>query len=272
MAKNSKKRNSKEKSQKNGKSIKKIESIKRAEKKKTSLLSKRQQEKGRKRLILKNSNNITSKLINKNEKSNTKLNEINTIESKQTDLKIIDNTKSELNNKIKKYKNNLMNLDNAVQLKSSDYETFFVPADLLKKVKLISSLIEDAIEDNESILLNEVDSKNLELVLEYLEHYKNDEPKEIPKPFPERTDDEFLRSIVNDEWTFDFLQKLSIEDAINLVNSSHYLQINGLIDLLAAKLAHEMCNCDVEEARKKFGIECDMTEEEIAEIDKYPLD
>jgi hypothetical protein len=23
-----------------------------------------------------------------------------------------------------------------------------------------------------------------------------------------------------------------------------------------------MCNCEVEEARKKFGIECDMTEEE----------
>ena len=37
-------------------------------------------------------------------------------------------------------------------------------------------------------------------------------------------------------------------------------------------MAHEMCNCEVEEARKKFGIECDMTEEEIAEIDKYPLD
>ena len=272
MAKNSKKRNSKEKSEKNGKSIKKIESVKKAEKKKTSLLFKRQQKKERKRLILKNSKSITSKLIKKNEKSNTKLNEINNIEEKQTDLKTIDNTKNELNNEIKNYQTNLINLDNTVRLKSSDNKTFIVPSDILKKVKLISSLIEDAIEDNESILLNEVDSKNLELVLEYLEHYKNEEPKEIPKPFPERTDDEFLRSILNDEWTFDFLQKLSIEDAINLVNSANYLQINGLIDILAAKLAHEMCNCEVEEARKKFGIECDMTEEEIAEYDKYPLD
>ena len=41
---------------------------------------------------------------------------------------------------------------------------------------------------------------------------------------------------------------------------------------MAARLAHEMCNCEDEEARRKFGIECDMTEEEIAEIDKYPLD
>ena len=37
-------------------------------------------------------------------------------------------------------------------------------------------------------------------------------------------------------------------------------------------MAHEMCNCEIEEARQKFGIECDMTEEEIAEIDQYPLD
>ena len=50
------------------------------------------------------------------------------------------------------------------------------------------------------------------------------------------------------------------------------MQIDGLINIIAAKLAHELCNCDVEEARQKLGIESDMTEEEIAEIDKYPLD
>ena len=29
-----------------------------------------------------------------------------------------------------------------------------------------------------------------------------------------------------------------------------------------------MCNCDVEEAGAKFGIDCDMNEDEIEEIDK----
>jgi hypothetical protein len=61
-------------------------------------------------------------------------------------------------------------------------------------------------------------------------------------------------------------------DACRLVNAADFLQLDGLINLLAAKLAHEMCNCEVEEARRKFGIECDMTEEEIEEYDKYPLD
>ena len=55
---------------------------------------------------------------------------------------------------------------------------------------------------------------------------------------------------------------MSIEQAIKLVNVANYLQIDGLLDILAAFLAHEMSNCDVEKARKKFGIECDMTEKE----------
>ena len=159
-----------------------------------------------------------------------------------------------------------------VQLKSSDNVIFEVPVDILQKAKLLSDLLYEASEEKETIFLREVGSFSLEKIKQYLEHYKDFEPKEIPKPFPERTDDAFLRGILNDDWTFDFLQQTSLEDLINLVNAANYLQIDGLINIIAAKLAHEMCNCEIEEARRKFGIECDMTEEEIAEIDKYPLD
>ena len=159
-----------------------------------------------------------------------------------------------------------------VQLKSSDNVIFEVPVDILQKAKLLSDLLYEASEEKETIFLREVDSFNLGKIIQYLEHYKDFEPKEIPKPFPERTDDAFLRGILNDDWTFDFLQQMSLGELFNLVNSANYLQIDGLIKIIAAKLAHEMCNCEIEEARKKFGIECDMTEEEIDEIDKYPLD
>ena len=161
------------------------------------------------------------------------------------------------------------------KLKSSDGTVKEVDIELLKKSKLLNGLVEDYQGDDDEIPLNEVDSKNLELIIKYLEHYKEMEPKEIPKPFPERTDEEFFKGITNNddnEATYNYLTKLNIEAAINLVNAANYLQIDGLINLLAAKLAHEMCNCEVEEARKKFGIECDMTEEEVAEYDKYPLD
>ena len=156
---------------------------------------------------------------------------------------------------------------NTVKLITSDNITREVDISLLTKSKFFEEL-----KGEEEIHLNEVDAKNLDLIIKYLEHYKDMEPKEIPKPFPERTDDVFFRGILNDDWTFDYLQSQTLEGLINLVNAANYLQIDGLINIVAAKLAHEMCNCEVEEARKKFGIECDMTEEEIAEIDRYPLD
>ena len=119
------------------------------------------------------------------------------------------------------------------KLKSSDNIIKEVDIKLLDKSKLLKGLIEDYQGDEEEIPLNEVDSKNLDLIIQYLEHYKDIEPKEIPKPFPERTDDEFLKGILNDEWTFNYLQSLSIEDLINLVNAANYLQIDGLINIIA---------------------------------------
>ena len=159
-----------------------------------------------------------------------------------------------------------------VKLKSKDNQIYEISIDLLEKAKLISGIVEDASDDDDTIFLREIDEINLIRIIDYLVHYQKEEPKEIPKPFPERTDDAFLRSILNDDWTFDFLQNMTLDEGINLINAANYLEINGLINILAAKLVHEMCNCEVEEARKKFGIEGDMTEEEIAEYDKYPLD
>ena len=159
-----------------------------------------------------------------------------------------------------------------VKLKSSDGKIFEVPIDILQKSKLFADINQSDEDEENEIELKEVDGKNLERIIEYLKHYKDIEPKEIPKPFPDRTDDAFLRSILNDDWTFDYIQSMTLDEAINLVNAANYLQIDGLINILTAKLSHEMCNCDVEEQRRKFGIECDMTEEEIAENDKYPLD
>ena len=158
-----------------------------------------------------------------------------------------------------------------VKLKTSDNIIKEVDSNILMKSKLLDNLLKD-FKEEELFSLPDVDSKYLELVIKYLEHYKDFEPKEVPKPFPERTDEEFMKGILNDQWTYDYLTNQTLEELINLVNAADYLQIEGLINIIAAKLAHEMCNCEVEEARKKFGIECDMTEEEIAEIDRYPLD
>ena len=84
-----------------------------------------------------------------------------------------------------------------VKLITSDNVTREVDVNLFKKCILLKDN-----QGGEEVILNEVDAKNLDLIIQYLEHYKDMEPKEIPKPFPERTDEEFMKGILNDEWTY----------------------------------------------------------------------
>ena len=159
-----------------------------------------------------------------------------------------------------------------IKLKTSDNELIEVSNTLLTKSKLLNGLIDEDEEYNTIFLININNKAILENVIKYLEHFKDFEPKEYPKPFPDMADEQFFRSILDDDWTFDFLNQMKLEEAIETVNAADYLQIEGLISLLAAKLGYELTNCSVEEAKKKFQIEDDMTDEEKAEYDKYPLD
>ena len=251
-----------------------------------------------KNITLQNIQNINEQ--SKNENNINEHSEFQTeqkIENKEPEISVTTNEPKEKEENIIEENENKFNEDNIntenndnnniinqlephtlIKIRTRDKKMYKVQVDILLKSKLLVGLVQDyidfIIEDDEIIELPEVDSKNLELVIDYLQHYKDKEPKEIPTPFPERTDEEFLRGILDNDdndWTYNFISKLSIEEAIDLTNAADYLQIKGLIDLLGAKLAHEVCNCDVEESRKKFGIECDMTEEEVAEYDKYPL-
>ena len=144
---------------------------------------------------------------------------------------------------------------------SSDGKIYEVPDTILQKSTLLKELTTD--NEGEVITLKEVNEECLKRIIEYLYHYKDFEPKEIPKPFPDNCDANFLRSILNDEWTFNYLNNLSIDKAIDMINAANYLQIDGLTNLLSAKLAYELSNCSVEEAKQKFQIPDDFPPNKI---------
>ena len=158
-----------------------------------------------------------------------------------------------------------------IKLISKDGFEKIVEKDILNKSTVLRDLIEEFQSfdpEDDEIPLNEISGKNLDLIIKYLEHYRNMEPKMIPKPFPSRVNWQFLRKILNDQWTFNYVQSLQLDECIDLINDADYLQIIGLTTILCAKLSYEMCNCSTEEARKKFQIEEDMSEEEKNEYDK----
>ena len=153
-----------------------------------------------------------------------------------------------------------------VKLKSKDGEKFEVGDNCLNRSKVFIEF-KDILNLEQEITIKGVDGQTLCKVIEYLEHHVNEEPKEIPKPLPGPD----LKPILS-EWDYNYITPLPLDNVVNIVNAANYLDIRDLINLASARLASEMINCPVEEAREKFGIKNDMTEEEKAEYDKYPLD
>ena len=55
---------------------------------------------------------------------------------------------------------------------------------------------------------------------------------------------------------------MGLEKVIDLNNAANYLDIPDLVNLVSARIASELINCIIKEARAEFGIVCDMSEEE----------
>ena len=142
-----------------------------------------------------------------------------------------------------------------IKLKTIDNKIYEVPIHLLRKVKLISGMLEQASDEGRIILLSEVKGNILELILEYLRHYKNFEPKKFSTPFPRKANKNFLKEILNDEWTFNFLQKLSIYEIVTLNDAAEYLQIRGLSRILTAKISYDINRLDMDEVKEKLGLD-----------------
>ena len=160
-----------------------------------------------------------------------------------------------------------MDAGNVRKLKSKDGQIFEVDEKCLEISKLLKGLANDFPEPDDELPINEVEGKVLSKIIEYMKEYQTEKPKEIPKPLPNSD----LKPILS-KFDYDYIMPLSLEECIDLVNAANYLDIPELVNLTCARLASEMTNCSIEEAREKFGIKCDMTEEEIKEMDKYPLD
>ena len=154
---------------------------------------------------------------------------------------------------------------NLIKIKSSDGQIFEIEERGLDRAKLFKELKE--ILNLKEELPFDVDSKNLKKIIEFLNYYIYEIPKAIPKPLPSSD----LKQVLS-EWDYNYIISLSIEEIVDLVNAANYMNINHLINLACSRLASEMTNCSMEEAREKFGIHADMTEEEMHEYDHYPLD
>ncbi len=130
-----------------------------------------------------------------------------------------------------------------------------------KKASEMSLLLKNTGEiSDEVIVLNEVDEKSMELIIKYLNRWKDESPPEIEKPLKSNN-----MKDVTDSWSADFID-LDLDTLTSLTVSCNFLEINPLIDLACAKIASLCKDKDEDEILKTFGITETFNEEEKKRI------
>ena len=109
--------------------------------------------------------------------------------------------------------------------------------------------------------MKEIDEKTGEKIKEFLTHFDGVPPAEIEKPL---TSNEMKN--LTDEWSANFIDKIPLEDLVNLSVAANYMGINSLLDLCCAKIASLCKDKNEEEIFKTFNITEPLTEEEKNKI------
>jgi S-phase kinase-associated protein 1 len=147
-------------------------------------------------------------------------------------------------------------------LTSSDGIKVQVDSKSAEKSGLLKGLIQDYSQDDE-IPVPDVRGDVLKKVVEFLVHWKDGEPKSIPKPLPSAN----LKD-VTDEWNADFIMALELPFTYDIINAANYMDVKPLLELSCAKVASLMKNKTVEQIRDYFNIPIDMTEEDQKKMEE----
>ena len=137
-----------------------------------------------------------------------------------------------------------------------------VPAKAAMMSELIKSMLQDDDDDNEipEIPLQEVSKEILEKVIEFTVKHMDDPMKEIPKPIP--TND--MKELVG-EWDANFID-LEQETLFKVILAANFLDIQPLLDLGIAKVASMIKGKEVDQVKKIFNINEDITPEEEKKV------
>ena len=140
-------------------------------------------------------------------------------------------------------------------LTSSDNQKIQIDSKSAERSHLLKGLIADY-NQKDDIPLPDIKYDILKKVVEYLAHYKEKEPQQIPKPLPSQDLKE-----VTDEWDVNFINGMDLDSVFDLINAANYMDIAPLLDLACAKIASLMKGKSAAEIRAMFNIECDLSED-----------
>ena len=146
----------------------------------------------------------------------------------------------------------------SITLKSNDGQTVSIDSAACERSKYLKTQIDSG---KNEIVLDDIKGEVLNLVAEYLNHYKEEEPAKIPEVL---TSNDLSKQI--EQWDCEFIMKVSYEIAFHLINAGVLLELEHLHDLACARIAAFMKGKSPEEVNKEFTIGCQLTQDEAKEL------
>ena len=147
-----------------------------------------------------------------------------------------------------------------IVLISSDNVEYSVNSDVMEISTFVKEMIDEDTEENIRVPLLNVNSVNLNKIIEFCKKYKDEPMTKIWKPLKSNK----MNEIVSD-WYSDFVD---VEQSVlfELILAANYMDIKPLLDLTCAKVASTIKGKTPEEIRHTFGVDSEFTPEEEARI------
>lgn len=108
----------------------------------------------------------------------------------------------------------------------------------------------------------EVNTKTLDLVIDYLNEYANKDPQPIPAVLGSAD----LRKEIKSDFDYKLVANQTFETVFHLINAAAQFELDHLHDLACARIASFMKDKSPEDVNKEFTIECQLTAEEAKEL------
>ena len=156
-------------------------------------------------------------------------------------------------------------MSKSLTLNSSDNMKVVIDIKSAERSHLLKNLIQEFAIDND-VPMPDIKGDILKKCVEYMTHYKDIEPREIPRPLPSPN-----LLDVTDEWDVNFISGIDLDSVFDIINASNYIDLKPLLDLACARIASIMKGKSAEEIRNIFNLENDLTEDEIKEFEEYQI-
>mmetsp|Transcript_4753 Transcript_4753/g.8268 ORF Transcript_4753/g.8268 Transcript_4753/m.8268 type:complete len:169 (-) Transcript_4753:424-930(-) len=148
-----------------------------------------------------------------------------------------------------------------VNLVSKEGESFSVAVEVAKMSKLVETTIDDdADDDGNDIMLPNVKATVLAKVIEYCEHYKQEEMTPIQTPLKSSKLEDLVQP-----WYVEFVNVDRVM-LFELVTAANFMDIKPLLDLTCLAVSIMIKGKSPEELRRIFNISNEFTPEEEAQV------